>query len=62
MKDDGRGFDSAYAEQTNGLNNMKNRTDFLQGNFYIDSKPGQGTKITINIPYQITPHQITPHV
>ena len=56
MQDDGKGFDAEHAEQSNGLNNMKNRTDFLQGNFYIDSKPGQGTKITIDIPYQIKSH------
>lgn len=56
MKDDGKGFDTFQVEQTNGLNNMKNRTDFLKGQFIMDSKPGDGTKITIIIPYQITTH------
>ena len=56
MKDDGIGFNAQKVEESNGLNNMKNRTDFLQGEFYIDTKPGEGTKIIITIPYQLTTH------
>ena len=56
MKDDGIGFNAQKVEESNGLNNMKNRTDFLQGEFHIDTKTGAGTKIIITIPYQLTTH------
>ncbi len=56
IKDDGKGFDEVEYVQKNGLNNMKNRADLLEGDFLLESKPGNGTKIAISIPYQLAQH------
>ncbi|MBN8719015.1 MAG: hypothetical protein J0H85_06195 [Sediminibacterium magnilacihabitans] len=52
IEDDGRGFD-ALRENTvgNGLNNMQSRTKNMRGTIDIDSQPGMGTTIIIEIPY-----------
>ncbi|WP_026769950.1 sensor histidine kinase [Asinibacterium sp. OR53] len=52
IEDDGRGFD-AVRENTvgNGLNNMQSRTKNMRGTIDIDSQPGMGTTIIIEIPY-----------
>lgn len=51
-EDNGRGFDPAhptYAEGV-GLKNMRSRVEYLQGSFTIDSYPGKGTSIVVEIP------------
>jgi len=52
IEDDGVGFDpSAFTEgETMGLRNMKERTELLGGTFELQSKPGQGTRLTVRIP------------
>lgn len=52
IEDDGSGFE-AMRENTvgNGLNNMQSRTKNLGGTIDIDSQPGMGTTIIIEIPY-----------
>ncbi len=52
IEDDGVGFDpSAFTErETMGLRNMKERTKLLGGTLELQSKPGQGTRLTVQIP------------
>jgi len=52
-EDDGQGFD--YIGKSKelsglGLRNLLSRTEVLNGNMYVDSKPGKGTKFTFEIP------------
>lgn len=46
--DDGTGFKNVV--RGNGLNNIALRTELLKGKFYLDSSPGEGVCITIEIP------------
>jgi signal transduction histidine kinase len=51
--DDGKGFDyqvSTPGRTGLGLRNMLNRTEVMDGDMYIETKPGEGTTITIEIP------------
>lgn len=52
IEDDGIGFepDSVNLEKGMGLKSMAFRTDFIGGVYDINSRPGSGTLITINIP------------
>lgn len=52
VSDDGIGFNSApdHLRRTHGLRNMQERAKYLGGGLHIDSKPGGGTKLRINIP------------
>src|SRR6476661_5544186 len=52
VQDDGTGFDlSAPARGGgNGLTNMRSRAAALRGQFTIDSKPGQGTRLRLRVP------------
>jgi len=53
VTDNGKGFifDAVCFAQRNGLQNMRERTQLLQGEFIINSKPGNGTTIKVSIPY-----------
>jgi signal transduction histidine kinase len=59
IKDDGRGFDIAkiMGDQTPGngigLLGMQERVKLLGGNFNIESQPGQGTCLSITIPWDV---------
>lgn len=51
--DDGRGMTLSpelYAQQGYGLNNMRERAGAIGGEFHIESKPGEGTRVIINLP------------
>ena len=50
IKDDGIGFNVQAADNGNGLGNMQKRTESLKGRLQVQSKPGEGTKITLNLP------------
>lgn len=50
VKDDGIGFDVANADDGNGLGNMQKRADALKGRLQLQSRPGDGTTVTLNIP------------
>jgi signal transduction histidine kinase len=39
-----------YAQQGYGLNNMRERAGAIGGEFLIESKPGEGTRIVVNLP------------
>ena len=53
VTDNGKGFifDPVCFAQRNGLQNMRERTQLLQGEFTINSEPGKGTTILVSIPY-----------
>ncbi|MBC7499870.1 MAG: sensor histidine kinase [Herminiimonas sp.] len=52
VSDDGIGFDSHpdRLRDTHGLRKMQERARYLGGTLAIDSKPGQGTRLKINVP------------
>jgi signal transduction histidine kinase len=55
IEDNGRGFDISSLKSKNkakslGLIGIQERTAILGGNFHIDSQPGHGTQIRIEIP------------
>jgi signal transduction histidine kinase len=52
LTDDGIGFnpDEAAAKNTYGLAIMRDRIKNLQGEFLLESKLGEGTKISFTVP------------
>ncbi|MCJ8283279.1 MAG: sensor histidine kinase, partial [Rivularia sp. ALOHA_DT_140] len=50
IKDNGKGFDLTQNTTGFGLKSMRDRTLALEGNFNIESAPGKGTKIKVDIP------------
>ncbi|MBC7903837.1 MAG: sensor histidine kinase [Gemmatimonadaceae bacterium] len=53
VRDDGKGFDLEKAKDESkglGLKSLESRTEILNGQLVIDSKPGQGTEHFIKIP------------
>jgi signal transduction histidine kinase len=55
VNDDGVGFnmDEALASERLGLFGMRERAEMLGGSFTIRSEPGCGTRISMEIPYEI---------
>lgn len=51
IEDDGIGFDAGKQVEGHGLQNLKVRTQLMKGTIAIDSHPGKGTSISIEIPY-----------
>jgi two-component system, NarL family, sensor kinase len=52
-EDDGAGFDYQASLRNgtgSGLFNLASRVEILQGDIYIDSKPGKHTQYTIEVP------------
>ncbi len=49
IHDNGVGFDSASNADGNGLINMKRRLENLGGRCVVESRPGQGTTITLRV-------------
>jgi signal transduction histidine kinase/HAMP domain-containing protein len=53
VKDDGVGFDPAeHRGGCRGLRNMRERSQRLGGTLSVESKPGGGTRITVEIPLE----------
>jgi len=56
VEDDGRGFDVSKLTKVEpsgrgaGLFTMRERISLLGGKGYVESKPGQGTRVTVNVP------------
>lgn len=50
--DNGKGFDyeQAWKQRSFGLKNIETRAQMLQGTAKFDTKPGQGLRVTIQIP------------
>ncbi|MFS0766482.1 MULTISPECIES: sensor histidine kinase [Peribacillus] len=54
VKDDGKGFDASIQKEGSfGLVGMRERVELLEGEMTIDSQPGAGTLVFIQIPYHI---------
>jgi signal transduction histidine kinase len=51
IEDDGKGFDINSHKDGYGLQNLEARTKLLHGIMTIDSHPGKGTSVLIEIPY-----------
>ncbi|MBL0153705.1 MAG: hypothetical protein IPP93_09525 [Chitinophagaceae bacterium] len=52
VEDDGKGFDVQTVDSGNGLGNMQKRAEALKGRLLIESTPGKGSRVTLNIPVQ----------
>jgi signal transduction histidine kinase len=53
VRDDGRGMTlnpDLYAQQGYGLTNMRERAGAIGGQFHIESKPGEGTRVRVCLP------------
>lgn len=51
VEDDGKGFDTAIIKGTGGIgwSNIQNRVDFLKGRLDVNSEPGKGTSVLIEL-------------
>jgi len=50
ITDDGQGFDRQRIRAGDGLKNLHERMRALSGTCCIESVPGQGTTVTLNVP------------
>lgn len=50
ISDDGIGFDRSAISTGIGLSNMRRRAELFNGKFSIDTAPGKGCKLTVEIP------------
>lgn len=50
IKDDGDGFDTSAQHDGMGLNSMRERAESLNGEFTVESEPGEGTRIAVTLP------------
>lgn len=61
VRDDGKGFDVAALEEgyiqrgSFGLLNMRERAELIGGTWQIESAKGQGTTVTIRVPFVVKP-------
>jgi len=51
VEDDGKGFDTAILKNTRGLgwSNLRSRIDYLKGRMDVQSAPGNGTSVLIEL-------------
>ncbi len=57
IQDNGRGFDSGVVRPgAMGLTGMRSRIESLGGRFQLESAPGAGTRIRINVKWQTADH------
>lgn len=52
IEDDGKGFDRHAVRNGRGMRNIETRANWLNGTTRIDSTPGRGTTIVVEIPLQ----------
>lgn len=50
VEDNGRGFDPSATKQGMGTGNLQGRAAELGGTVHIDSRPGRGTSVSVDIP------------
>jgi signal transduction histidine kinase len=50
IEDNGTGFDMELVKPGNGLQNMKQRASLLKGALSINSQPGAGTRLMLEMP------------
>ena len=51
VSDDGRGFDMASVRTGVGLSAMRERIEGVGGMFAVYSRPGEGTRVVVSIPW-----------
>lgn len=51
IKDDGKGFDATKRSESPGLKIMRERAAIINAKFVLNSEPGKGTLIEIELPY-----------
>lgn len=51
IKDDGKGFDALVTKKGAGLNNIRNRVYLLNGSLTVDTQPGQGCTLVVQLPH-----------
>jgi signal transduction histidine kinase len=51
VEDNGSGFDMSSAKLGNGIENMTRRAEDMWAEFFIDTAPGKGTRITVRKKY-----------
>ncbi|SHH53931.1 TPR repeat-containing protein [Chryseolinea serpens] len=51
VEDDGKGFDTTILRRSNGIGwtNIQNRVEFLKGKLDVNSQPGKGTSVLIEL-------------
>ena len=49
ISDNGRGFNVRQDTEGNGLRNMKKRAQEIDGELLINSEPGKGTSVQLNV-------------
>lgn len=54
INDNGVGFDSTVDTGGIGMANMQRRTQLFTGTFHVNSQPGEGCTVTINVPIENT--------
>ena len=52
IEDDGQGFDATETEPGLGLRSMRERAESLGGQFFVESKPNQGTQLKCVVPVE----------
>ena len=48
--DDGKGFDTRAVQNGYGLKNMSSRAEKIGGELEVESKPGDGCRVSLKIP------------
>jgi signal transduction histidine kinase len=56
VADNGRGLPNLKNNEGMGFKNIRQRVADIRGTLSFESKPNEGTIITINIPYETSPH------
>ena len=51
VSDNGSGFDPEKRSDGHGLGSMRERANSIGGRFFVESTPGEGTKITLIVPF-----------
>jgi ligand-binding sensor domain-containing protein/signal transduction histidine kinase len=59
LKDNGKGIDTTQSRNGHGLENMRKRTEFVGGVFSLDSVPGGGTTIRLDVPLSVRSYGTT---
>lgn len=60
VRDDGIGFDPSLVRAGFGLTRLRERAEQLHGSFQLQSSPGQGTTVRINLPIGTTARRERP--
>jgi signal transduction histidine kinase len=53
IKDNGKGFDSFSTKKGAGLNNIRNRVYLLSGKLSINTHPGKGCTLVVELPHHL---------